>query len=180
MRTTRTPRPVLVLAGGVLALVLAGCGSDAAEPDAGSAAQAPTTEEDPAAEDTGEPADDESTDGEPTDAASTDAASTDGESMDGESMDDEPVDAGTSEAEVAIRDDDGFAFAPTEVTVAAGDTVTWMHEGRVTHTVTAEDGSFASGNLAAGDTFEMTFDEPGSYPYFCEFHGSMRGTVTVE
>jgi plastocyanin len=160
VRTTRTPRTAHVLAGGVLALVLAGCGGDAAEPAASPAAQAPTTDEDPPAGDPGEVPE--------------------GGSTDGGSTDDEPADTGgASETEVALLDDDGFVFAPTEITVAAGDTVTWVHEGRISHTVTAEDGSFDSGPLAAGDTFEVTLDEPGTYAFVCAFHGSMRGTVTV-
>jgi plastocyanin len=82
-------------------------------------------------------------------------------------------------AAVAIVDDDGFGFEPAEVTVAAGGTVTWSHEGSVAHTVTAEDGSFDSGSLSGGDTFEEVFEDAGSYAYVCSFHPGMQGTVTV-
>lgn len=76
------------------------------------------------------------------------------------------------------------AFQPAELTVPAGTTITWVHQGRLTHTVTANDGSFNSGNLRNGDTFSFTFSEAGSYPYYCRFHGSpggfgMAGTITV-
>ncbi|MEX2625661.1 MAG: cupredoxin family copper-binding protein [Ilumatobacteraceae bacterium] len=155
-RTTRR-RSARWLAGGALAAVLAGCAGDSTDAtDPGSAPRTPAPEEDATVEQPDEPAGDAPVDEEPADRAGDDAA------------------------EVAIRDDDGFVFAPTEITVAAGDAVTWVHEGRITHTVTAENGSFDSGDLAASDTFTETFDEAGSYPFFCRFHGSMRGTVTVE
>jgi plastocyanin len=65
------------------------------------------------------------------------------------------------------------------VTVAAGETVTWSHEGGLPHTVTAEDGAFDSGDLSGGDTFSHTFEEAGSFPYVCSIHPDMTGTVEV-
>ncbi len=47
------------------------------------------------------------------------------------------------------------------------------------HTWAAVDGSFDSGTLAEGDSFEFTFDEPGTFEYRCNFHPSMTGTITV-
>jgi plastocyanin len=88
-------------------------------------------------------------------------------------------DPGASETRVELLDDDGFVFSPADVEIAAGETVTWVHEGRISHSVTAGDDTFDSGTMAAGDVFEFTFDEPGEYPYVCIFHGNMRGTVTV-
>jgi plastocyanin len=93
---------------------------------------------------------------------------------------DEPDDVAAEDAEVALVDEGGFAYEPDELTVAAGTSVTWIHEGEAPHTVTAEDGSFASDTLEAGDRFEHTFDEPGSFAYVCDFHPQMQGTVTVE
>jgi plastocyanin len=72
----------------------------------------------------------------------------------------------------------GFAFSgATEVPV--GTTVTVVNEDGSDHTWTADDGTFSSGNLAPGDTFEFTFDEPGTYTYACRIHPSMVGTITV-
>jgi plastocyanin len=158
------------LAGGVIAAVLAGCAGEAADPaEPEPAAQAPAAEDDAAVE-------------EPDESAEPAAdAPADEEPADDPTADDQPADsAGDDVAEIAIRDDDGFVFEPAEVNVSVGETVTWVHEGSISHTVTADDGSFDSGTLAGGDTFEVTFDEPGSYPYTCSFHGSMQGTVTVE
>jgi plastocyanin len=84
-----------------------------------------------------------------------------------------------SAAQVAIVDDDGRRFDPADVTVAVGETVTWTHEGGLPHTVTATDGAFDSGDLAGGDTFEFTAEEPGTIDYACSIHPEMTGTVTV-
>jgi plastocyanin len=72
-----------------------------------------------------------------------------------------------------------FAFGPQELAVAAGTTVTWTNEDWAPHTATAEDGSFDSGRLDQGASFEHTFDEPGTFAYFCTFHPGMMGSVVV-
>ncbi|HKP84626.1 MAG TPA: DUF420 domain-containing protein [Blastocatellia bacterium] len=76
-----------------------------------------------------------------------------------------------------------FQFEPKEVTVPAGTTVEWTDVGG-RHTVEADDGSFKSDTLVAGGKFEHKFDQPGVYPYYCEFHGDkhgqeMAGVITV-
>lgn len=80
-------------------------------------------------------------------------------------------------AAVTIRD---FEFEPDTVTIRAGGTVTWMNEGPSTHTVSADDGSFESGDLARGATFSYTFEQPGTYSYHCKPHPFMRARVVVE
>jgi plastocyanin len=67
------------------------------------------------------------------------------------------------------------AFDPRELTVAAGTTVRWNMGGKFPHTVTAVDGSFTSGNVAVGKSYEFTFAEPGTYAYYCEYHGTANG-----
>jgi len=67
------------------------------------------------------------------------------------------------------------AFDPAELTIPAGTTVRWNIAGRRSHTVTSVSGVFASGNIAAGQSFEFTFAEPGTYAYYCEYHGSKGG-----
>ncbi|MCW5878781.1 MAG: cupredoxin family copper-binding protein [Anaerolineales bacterium] len=78
-----------------------------------------------------------------------------------------------------------FSFRPGSLTVKAGTTVTWRNAEDSPHTVTADDGSFTSGTLSLGDSFSFTFDQPGTYDYYCEFHGGsghtgMSGTIVVE
>lgn len=75
-------------------------------------------------------------------------------------------------------------FSPEELTVPAGSTVVWSNTGTLAHTVTADDDSFDSGILEPGETFTQTFNEPGEYQYYCEFHGDpgmlgMAGVIIV-
>jgi len=72
-----------------------------------------------------------------------------------------------------------FAFSPATVTVPVGTTITWTNTGAKPHTVTADDGSFASGTLAGADTFSQAFPTAGTYAYHCAIHGQMVGSVVV-
>ena len=74
----------------------------------------------------------------------------------------------------------GFAFAPPEIEVAAGSTVTWTNQDQVPHTATADDGSFDSGTIDTDGSFSHTFDTAGAYAYVCAFHSNMKGTVVVK
>jgi plastocyanin len=62
------------------------------------------------------------------------------------------------------------------INIAVGTTVTWIYNGGLPHTVTADGGSFNSGTMGEGDTFTFTFEEVGTFPYFCRFHGAPGGT----
>jgi plastocyanin len=73
----------------------------------------------------------------------------------------------------------GFAFNPADVTVKAGDTVTWTNADGTAHTVTASDASFTSDDLDRGATFSHTFATAGSFAYICSIHTGMKGIVTV-
>jgi LPXTG-motif cell wall-anchored protein len=74
-----------------------------------------------------------------------------------------------------------FVFVPKTVTINVGDSITWTNNGTSLHTATADDSSFDSGTLNAGDTFTHTFNTPGTIPYHCEFHQGqgMVGTIVV-
>jgi plastocyanin len=87
---------------------------------------------------------------------------------------------GSGTASVSIKD---FEFQPRQLTVKAGTTVTWKNDGG-SHTVTADNGSFESPTLGAGATFNRKFTKPGTYRYYCAFHGGkggegMTGTIVV-
>jgi plastocyanin len=73
----------------------------------------------------------------------------------------------------------GFAFGPQTLAAKVGESVTWTNEDGATHTVTADDGAFDSGNLAGGRTFSFAFDTAGTFGYHCNIHRSMTGKVTV-
>lgn len=97
----------------------------------------------------------------------------------------------------------GHAFEPSSLEVVAGDTVTFTNASPESHTVTAygaripadadyfasggfEDEATARDEIGDGlvkrdETYEITFDEPGTYEYFCIPHESdgMKGTIVV-
>ncbi len=72
-------------------------------------------------------------------------------------------------------------YDPTDIDVAVGDTVTFKNNDAFAHTVTSKEGQeleFASGNFT-DEAFEFTFEEAGSFAYFCEIHPTMKATVNV-
>jgi len=78
--------------------------------------------------------------------------------------------------EVEIAD---FAFAPSEIHVAAGTEVTWTNTDPAPHTATAAQGGFDSGTLDPNEAFSFRFDTAGNFTYACLIHPTMRGTVHV-
>lgn len=67
-------------------------------------------------------------------------------------------------------------FVPPVVEVPRGATVEWLVEGDNPHNVFAADGSWGSPEvMRRGDRFEVTFDEPGIFPFYCSFHGTPEG-----
>ena len=76
-------------------------------------------------------------------------------------------------------------YLPYEVTVAVGTTVTWSNDDNTVHTVTSGhpvsgiDELFDSGIFMFGDTFEFTFNDAGTFDYFCMVHPWMVGIVYV-
>lgn len=73
-----------------------------------------------------------------------------------------------------------MSFSPATITIKVNDTVTWANNDSVPHTVTADDHSFDSGSVASGRSYTRTFDKAGTYPYHCNLHPHMKGTVVVE
>jgi plastocyanin len=73
-----------------------------------------------------------------------------------------------------------MAFSQATITVTAGTKVTWTNNDNMTHTVTADDDSFDSGNIGAGSSYSRTFSTAGTYPYHCTIHPSMTGKVVVQ
>jgi plastocyanin len=63
------------------------------------------------------------------------------------------------------------SFNPAEVTVVTGGSILWANnDGEQVHTVTADDGSFDSGDLQPGSTFGFTFNIIGPHYYHCKYH----------
>ena len=81
---------------------------------------------------------------------------------------------------VTVRD---YAFSAPTVTIDAGKSVRWRATTSTFHTITPDGNqAFAERDMnATGETFEVRFDVPGRYKYFCEVHRSlgMTGEVVV-
>jgi plastocyanin len=112
----------------------------------------------------------------------------DGGGGDGGSQSEQPADqgggGGGSGSQVSMAD---LQFSPSEVTVSAGDTITFTNDESVPHDVHKTSGpgedfaSGPSGGMQEGDTFELTLDEPGTYEYVCDVHApGMAGSITVK
>jgi amicyanin len=81
--------------------------------------------------------------------------------------------------DAAVQIDD-FAFSPPSLTVKAGTKVTWRNKDDIPHTVASSTRLFKSGALDTDDNYSFTFNEPGSYQYFCSLHPHMTGKIVVE
>ena len=91
-----------------------------------------------------------------------------------QSTSDQPVATNT----VSIKN---FAFDPAVITVKVGTTVTWTNSDQDPHTVTSDgkSGPLNSKPLNAGDTYQYTFTQAGTFSYLCTIHPFMTATVTV-
>src|SRR5918992_4773813 len=83
---------------------------------------------------------------------------------------------------VTVSMEDNY-FDQPNITIEPGTTVTWVQNGQNPHTTTSYDGLWDSGIVegGSGGTFSFTFEEPGTYDYFCIPHEDlgMVGSVTV-
>jgi plastocyanin len=90
---------------------------------------------------------------------------------------------GSGGTEVSLEN---IQFNPKDLTVKAGETITFTNNESIPHDVhksSGPGGDFASGpsgGMQQGDTFELKLDEPGKYEYVCDVHApNMAGTITV-
>jgi plastocyanin len=72
-------------------------------------------------------------------------------------------------------------FAPRDLTVRAGQTVTWVNSDPVVHDVAnVDEGAQPRSPLFGQDrTFTFTPSRPGRIAYVCTIHPGMEGTLTV-
>jgi len=83
-------------------------------------------------------------------------------------------------ASPAVVEIDNFAFAPADLTVIAGTTVTWKNEDDSPHRIGDKNGTFKSAALDTDDSFSHTFAAAGEYPYICTIHPYMVGKIIVK
>ena len=83
---------------------------------------------------------------------------------------------GTETEAVAIKD---FAFAPGNLQVPRGATVTWTNRDSAPHSATDSAGAWDTGVLAGGERVRLTFDKSGTFEYYCTLHPNMRARLVV-
>mgnify|MGYP000253433243 FL=1 len=91
---------------------------------------------------------------------------------------------GTGDGETVTVDIANFAFVQDEIEISVGDTIEWVNGDATRHTVTSgtddtADGTFDSGDVAAGDAYRFTLTETGEFAYFCDIHPTMTGLIVV-
>ena len=87
---------------------------------------------------------------------------------------------GATQAIIAIRN---YGFHPDTIRVKPGTQVTWLNcedAGFDAHTSTSQTGQWQSEYMDPGESWTRTFNEVGTFPFFCEPHPFMRGVVLVE
>jgi plastocyanin len=74
-----------------------------------------------------------------------------------------------------------FEFKPQKVVVKPGTTVTWTNQDATIHDIkdTSPLATPQGKEMSKGDTFAITYAQPGSYSYICGIHQYMTGTVEV-
>ena len=77
-------------------------------------------------------------------------------------------------ANILIRDN---MIVPKVMTVPQGTIVIWRNSGQQAHTITSKDGSFDSGPIAPGQTFQFTFNQQGTFDYTMD--GSSAGGTSL-
>jgi plastocyanin len=73
-----------------------------------------------------------------------------------------------------------WGYSPREISIAAGQSITWTNSGRLAHSATATGGQFDTGLLDPGDSSTITLSSAGTIAYQCSVHPTMTGTVIVQ
>lgn len=81
-------------------------------------------------------------------------------------------------ADVTVKIDN-FTFAPADLTVAQGTTVTFTNNDDIPHTIVILAAKVRSKPLDTGESYSFTFAVAGSFEYFCGLHPHMKGMVIV-
>lgn len=88
-----------------------------------------------------------------------------------------PVTQAPRSATISINN---YQFVPAQLSVPLNSRVTVVNNDGVDHSWVGDSGAWHSSNLAPnGGSFTQLFNRRGHFPYHCEYHPGMRGTVTV-
>ncbi len=94
------------------------------------------------------------------------------------------------EKTVRIAGLDEVSFVPNTINITKGDTIVFINvdgtNGGTAHSIvsvqtgtTLPDGTFDSGLIKIGQSFKISFDEPGIYEYIDSIYPSIRGIIHV-
>ena len=72
-----------------------------------------------------------------------------------------------------------FEFRADSIVLTAGQSVQFLNEDPVEHTVTFDAIATSSGLIPKGGTFVLRFDRPGVWAYHCTPHPFMQGVIIV-
>jgi len=76
---------------------------------------------------------------------------------------------------------DATSFQPASLTIAVGDSVTWVNKDVIPHTATSAKAQvFDSGTITSGQSWKHTFKSRGDLAYVCEFHPTMKGRLRIK
>ena len=75
---------------------------------------------------------------------------------------------------------EGVQFSPSDLTVKAGDTETWINRDPFPHTATADGGLFDSHAIEPERSWRFTPKKAGVISYGCTYHPTMKGTLRIE
>ena len=81
-------------------------------------------------------------------------------------------------AEVVTVTIKNFTFTPKAITINLGDSIKWVNQDTTTHSTT-QSANLWTHDLSVGESFNQEFTTPGIFRYYCRFHSSMIGTITV-
>ncbi len=75
---------------------------------------------------------------------------------------------------------ENYSFNPKTITVTVGTTVVWINKDDDVHTVVSTEKKFSSEGLDTNDKFSFTFNDTGTYNYYCSMHPYMTGKIIVK
>ena len=75
------------------------------------------------------------------------------------------------------------AYNPTQLSVVAGTTVTFTNKDNANHSITETSGLFDSGTIKSGNSYAYTFNDKGTFYFFCNYHSTNsaeQGAIQVK
>jgi plastocyanin len=80
-----------------------------------------------------------------------------------------------------VEKNEKYSFEPATLSVKVGTQVVWLNTSDAPHTVTSDTGGALASpdNITPNKTYKFTFTTAGTFPYHCNIHPYMKGTITV-